>query len=154
MYVYVRVRPVSPWGCLLRSGPPPRDAVVVQAKQLDDLVDVPVRADPSAHPSRIGKNVMWFGSPGRDELVASRLWEREVGEAVTVHVAELDPPEPELHSSETMGMARDAFPGANRLVDAATGVHARVNAADTYSVPAPPSANHAHQRYGRGTSSP
>ena len=77
---------------------------------------------------------MWFGSPRRDELVASRLWEREVGEAITVHMAELDPPEPELHSSETMGMARDAIPGGNDFIDPATSVHTRFNAADTQSV--------------------
>jgi hypothetical protein len=77
---------------------------------------------------------MWFGSPRRDELVASRLGEREVGEAITVYMAELDPPEPKFHSSETMGMARDAFPGGNDLVDAATGVHARFNPAEIQSV--------------------
>lgn len=97
---------------------------------------------------------MWFGSPCRDELVASRLWEREVGEAITVHVAELDPPEPELDSSETMRMARDAFPGGNHLVDTATGVHARFNAADTHSVPALREDTHGNEGYGRGTSSP
>ncbi len=66
---------------------------------------------------------MGFGSSSRDELVAHRLWKWEIGEAVTVHVAELDAPEPELHSPKTMKMPRDAIPGGNHLVDAPTGVH-------------------------------
>jgi hypothetical protein len=77
---------------------------------------------------------MGFGSLRRDELVAPRLWEREIGESVAVDVAELDAAEPELHSSETMRMLRDAIPGRNHLVDAATGVHTRFNAGDTQRV--------------------
>jgi hypothetical protein len=71
---------------------------------------------------------MGFGSPRRDELVAPRLWEREIGEAVAVDVAKLDAAEPELHSPETMRMLRDTIPGRNHLVDTATGVHTRFNA--------------------------
>ena len=70
---------------------------------------------------------MRLGPSGRDELVAPRLREREIGQAVAVNVAELDAAEPELDSTEAVGMARHAIPGGNRFVDPAAGGHVGFN---------------------------
>jgi hypothetical protein len=45
-----------------------------------------------------------------EELIANRLWEREVGEPVAVKVAELDPAQPELDPAEAVRCGGDPRP--------------------------------------------
>jgi hypothetical protein len=53
-----------------------------------------------------------------EELIANRLWEREIGEPVAVKVAELDPTQPELNSSEAVGCGGDPRPAQDLLGNA------------------------------------
>ncbi len=86
------------------------NALVIEAEQLDDVVHVGRGADPTAHPSGVGQNVVGLRLARVDERVARLLRKRQVGKHVAVDVAKLHTAEPELDSAEPVIVAFDPVP--------------------------------------------
>jgi len=63
--------------------------LVVEVEQGDYVLHIGVRANPAAHPTGVGQNVVRLRSSGGDELVSRRFGKWEVAKMIAVDVVRL-----------------------------------------------------------------
>jgi len=91
--------------------------LVVEAEQGDYVLHIRVRANPAAHPTGVGQNVVWFRSSRGDELVSRRFRKGEVGKMIAVDVAQLDTTQPKLDTTVTVRTRGDTVPRGHLFRD-------------------------------------
>jgi hypothetical protein len=89
-------------GSVTRAAASTLSARVGQAEQLDHAVDIFGFVNPRRHPARIRQDVVGTGPAGSDELVTDGPRERQVGDPVTVQVAEPAAIETKFDAPEAM----------------------------------------------------
>ena len=96
-------------------------ALVGGAEQLEPQLHAIVAVQRDRHPAGVRQDMVRPRLAGRDQLVAHAARERQVRDAVAVQVAELAAADAKLDTPEAVRSDLDAWPGRNRLGDAAGG---------------------------------
>src|SRR5438552_707698 len=94
-----------------------RQAIVVQAKEVEHGGHVPLPVDVEADPAGVGQDVVWGRAARRHELLADAHWERQVGQPAAVEMPDLVAVYVKLDPAEAMGLRRDARPAPQLALD-------------------------------------
>src|SRR5690606_28165614 len=89
------------------------EAVIVHAKQPDELLCSPIRVHHDLYPIRVREHRVWSGCAGQDDLVAEMGWERQVPYVVTMEVSELPRSEAKLGNTRRAVVRDDTGPRAD-----------------------------------------
>src|SRR5439155_16088824 len=100
----------------VRSSTGARRSLVVLSEQFDDAGYLGNRAHRDRHPTRVGQDMVWSGTTCRDQFVANAAREGQVSNG-PVQMSQFPPPQPELHSAETVFMRPDPLPGRDLGAD-------------------------------------
>jgi hypothetical protein len=96
-------------------------AIVRETEKLDHVLNAASSAQGYRHPAGVGQHMVRPGLALSDQFVAHPAGEREVGDPITVQVAELAAPEAKLDSAESVRSGLHTWPGHNGFGDQACG---------------------------------
>lgn len=100
--------------------------LVVEPEQREHGLHVRLAADVDAHPSRLGQHMMSHGLSLRHELLANLDRERQVGQTLTVQVAQLASSHTELDAAKPMRRHRHARPTRHLARDPLRSMHQKI----------------------------